>query len=323
MNDTFEKLRIRLDKHTDGLMEPDKAGRILAKVESFRAQIEMEKVIVDKPIDGCVFAFVLPPQLPLPHDGYGWMDEETSVRVQFEAGKEVEVFSRRHGFGIEDRITSMSRRRFRLIINGVHSNLQLLHYSKAPAGIPVTGAAYASPRLPSHFPMSAVHNPLDLARRNHEAQAALQRRIKTRPLPTAAGAKSSDDLKHQPELDKASLTSVSLQRYKRNHELLEMIFSPYPVEHFQGITTAPLVAPADYQSKKAKIDGELAKLKTAHSEHIQKIHRESRSFWNYMDRIKNSQSIEDLEKYESQALKEFGINKKPHRPVIQRQLPSS
>ncbi|KAI8917637.1 hypothetical protein DFJ77DRAFT_312738 [Powellomyces hirtus] len=236
----FKKLTTNFPPERGANIAPDRAVAILQKCASLADQHSFEWVVVDKPVDGSIFVFQLSPMEPLPEDGYGWLDEENSFRT-FLGDREVEISSRNQGFGFGDKCTYMTRRRYKL----GHSNLQLLHYVRVsdpaqqttihhhmiktmprdPATLrSLTEHAQPPAQIPSPYGSANVRRTSgDVPQARH---ASHRRRHKSRSTVQLRQVEDEEDPSGD-ELDGAVARAVALERYKRNHEFMDMIFSPH------------------------------------------------------------------------------------------------
>ncbi|KAI8819870.1 uncharacterized protein EV422DRAFT_532597 [Fimicolochytrium jonesii] len=290
----FKKLAISFPPDREGHLSPERAAVLLQRSHTFADQRGFEWVVADKPVDGSIFAFQLSSMEQLPEDGFGWMDDET-VTTAYVNDKEMEIYIRNLGFGFGDTITSMTRRRYRLS----NSTLQIMHYVRAADAAhqlpvypqlirvaPRDPAALQSLASPAGAPPPSSqgygHGPLgpryaDTPSAKHAPPRKRNRAKQAAPVrPVDDEYEISGD-----ELDDAVERLVALERYKRNHEYMDMILSPHNVAN---IIPSPLLPDDDPEKIEAR-RRELARLESEMSETAEAKRRELDDFKSSMGRL--------------------------------------
>ncbi|KAJ3152261.1 hypothetical protein HDU89_001481 [Geranomyces variabilis] len=261
----FYKLSTNFPPERGAHIQPERAAAILEQCMSFGDQSTFDLVVVDKPIDGSLFVYKLSHGEPLPEDGYGWLDDETAYRTYI-GEREMEILSRNQGFGYAEQFTYMTRRRYKL----AGGNLQLLHYVRVsdPAQqMPVHHHLIkVFPRDPKTLnsltslpaqPTQAIDPYANMPRRASAAEAhrtPAARRPRQKSRQSTQRPVEEDDDPSGDELDSAIGRVIALDRYKRNHEFMDMIFSPHSTMHLVPVKTTPDDTPERIAAMKQQIE---------------------------------------------------------------------
>ncbi|OZJ03400.1 hypothetical protein BZG36_04010 [Bifiguratus adelaidae] len=143
------------------------------------------------------------------------------------------------------------------------------------ANVPASALPYANQKRPS------VPN-----------AAAGTNKVATRPGQVEAEEEPSGD-----ELDSVTTREVSMARYKRNHDYLAEVFSPYPVS---SILPPPLDLPVDrkaeFEAQLASHEKEMQDLRQQHNERIAEVQRENEQYWAIMRDLDKATTLEEIEK---------------------------
>ncbi|TPX62508.1 hypothetical protein SpCBS45565_g06993 [Spizellomyces sp. 'palustris'] len=318
----FKKLTTNFAPQRGGPLSPDRAAEILHKAASLVDQTSFEWIIVDKPVDGSIFVFQLHPSEPLPEDGYGWMDDEAAFRT-IVVDKEMEIISRSQGFGYGDKVAHMTRRRYRL----VHSDLQLMHYLQMPdpaRHVPVHPQLIkAPPRDPATLPNLTARGPpppqmvppYGMAQRGmagadpaHYKHLAHRKRGRMKPSMQPRAFLEDDHDPSGDELDGSVSRAVALERYKRNHEFIDMIFSPYPIASIippQVISDTSADRLEALKRQQVEVGEEMGKLAQSNADEIKEFQEKSKKLCKGIDVIKHAKSLQELDALEAGATAEL------------------
>ncbi|KAI9104844.1 hypothetical protein DFS34DRAFT_645539 [Phlyctochytrium arcticum] len=304
----FRKLTTNFLPHRGGLLSAEKAVDVLQKAATLGDQASFGWIIVDKPIDGSMFVFQLHPSESIPEDGY---DEESVYRTRV-GDKELEVYSRNQGFGIGERVAHIMRRRYRL----AHSDLQLMHYLQipdpsrhTPVHPPLIKVLPRDPAALAHFQLrlagQAANTFANIPHQTHSEsnmRQALANRKRNRPK-ASASVRHPEEV-HEilgDEIDASMGRAVALERYKRNHEFLDMIFSPY---NSATLVSPQMVSDASQErlvalkEQLADLSEEVTKLDTANETSINVYRASLELSWRDMEDIKQCDSLQALEAIE-------------------------
>ncbi|KAI7903795.1 uncharacterized protein BX663DRAFT_505261 [Cokeromyces recurvatus] len=114
------------------------------------------------------------------------------------------------------------------------------------------------------------------------------------------------------ELDDISARDIAMARYKRNHDYLSEIFTPYNAAH--------IVTPAlDISQSKEELEKQIEECKERDiqqkkkmEEKLASIESEQEKFWKCINQLKNATTLESIEEVTKNITKELGIEIK-HR----------
>ncbi|KAI8379800.1 uncharacterized protein BYT42DRAFT_570065 [Radiomyces spectabilis] len=156
-------------------------------------------------------------------------------------------------------------------------------------GIPGRGMNPAMPMSQSHFMQQAYRNaPAPMV--DHRKRVANKSSRQSMPLVEDTEEPSGD------ELDDISSRDIAMARYKRNHDYLSEIFTPYNAASI----VPPPIDVSHNKEELSKLINELEdKLKqrqTEHDEKIAKIKRTGSEFWKRMEELNKAQSLESIDK---------------------------
>ncbi|KAI0251098.1 hypothetical protein BJV78DRAFT_1282810 [Lactifluus subvellereus] len=229
---------------------------MLSRAVGLAAQIAIQPRYIDKPLGG----------VPFPLDSVWYMEHEQHYSFSIHYGRELEVFEARHGFVplSGEMVTSRVRRRYRLAKGG-HPCLVLVHYSRGQS-ISVPPPLQAQPvrqyplrphneqavfvlgeregqRVPPPGPVGANPGQVNASR----PARVLDQRQPPQPPQRLDEEDSADELEH------ISTRTLVLTRYRRNHELMNEVFT--------HAAFAPAKAPALYSIfEKAELETRVEEL---------------------------------------------------------------
>jgi hypothetical protein len=250
-NKFIKRLMVNIPLHPQSFLTIHKATEVISRAFQL-VNSNFEWVLLDKPVDGTLILFTAQPgQQQLPEDGYGWMDDEVRKRFTLENGLEIQTLSRSLGFGPSDAFCTWKRMRFVITQN---PELQLIHYIKSPSNAKVVaGMAVALPR--------GVVNPAKTV-------------IRQTPLVKVV-AEEFEEEGDEADLQFARL--LALERYKRNHLLMDKVFSPQTkLERVQfGIKTSPELV----QKEIEKMEAEIKEIKADFEKEISEYKMRSERDW--------------------------------------------
>ncbi|KAL2917328.1 hypothetical protein HK105_202992 [Polyrhizophydium stewartii] len=311
VSETFNKLAINILSLEGTQLPLPRAASML--IEILRTTSKTEPVIVDKPVDGTLFAFVLHPGDPVPHDGYGWLDDESAKRFTLENNVELEVFTRTMGFGPGDTMTSIQRFRFRI---AAHPDYNLVHYLALPPKMSVLVASRpirVQPRatlappgqrvqyqpVPPHM-AQAVKRP---APSHHHAHAQSHQSSRKRTRPSApvparhAQQQPVDDDKEisGDELDAGYTRVISLERYKRNHMFMELLFSPHSAQYIVEPKMFPPMDKDELIKLNTTHEAEFAESRAGYLKKIEETRKTAMADWRILDDIRHAKTVRELD----------------------------
>ncbi|KAJ3091916.1 hypothetical protein HK102_012588 [Quaeritorhiza haematococci] len=122
------------------------------------------------------------------------------------------------------------------------------------------------------------------------------------------------------ELDGTVTRHVAIQRYKRNHEYIDEIFSPY---HVDSIIPPPLIDtnPEKLETlrrKKDELKEEIEKLKRRQIGQTAALRAMAKTTWKAIDDVKKANNLQDLSNVQHSVETELGLTLKPHGPTVVR-----
>ncbi|KAI7875734.1 uncharacterized protein EV154DRAFT_526428 [Mucor mucedo] len=123
----------------------------------------------------------------------------------------------------------------------------------------------------------------------------------TAPLTDDADEPSGD------ELDDISARDIAMARYKRNHDYLSEIFTPY---NAASIVPPPL----DISQTKEELDKQIeehkervVRQKTSHEEKMKLLEKEQEKFWKLMGQLNEASTLETIDEASHALAKEMGV----------------
>ncbi|KAJ3327747.1 hypothetical protein HDU76_011188 [Blyttiomyces sp. JEL0837] len=203
-----------------GELSKDRAAEILLSAVNVSAPANYESKVLDQPVDGQIVIVNIAEGKPVPNDGWGWMDDEVYSTTVVKSGKELLMYTRRQGFAYGAKVANMTRTRYKLV--GI-PNLNLLHYCKVPDD---------APKIPVMPEQVKIEPSSVQAQRASSSEPKNKKRKQTPSKPAPAPlvkhvAEEDPDAARNEDDGSSSLhTAISLNRYRRNHEYLEELFSP-------------------------------------------------------------------------------------------------
>ncbi|KAJ3039772.1 hypothetical protein HDV00_011899 [Rhizophlyctis rosea] len=309
----------------------DDAAEALERAWSMYRQLTFEWIIVDRPFDGTIFIFQLNYNEPIPDDGYGWMDDEM-VQLTYVGNKQVEIATRKGGFAFGDQFISMTRTRYRI----ANSELHLMHYAELPQNARLAvnpNAARKYPRNPadlSHNQTPAhtqttvhTHPTMDIPHKPSTSTGAPPRKTelsRKRQRATKTVARTIED-ENEPsgdELDESVESLVALERYKRNHEFIDQIFSPYSIV---GLDTSQEKAnDEDIASMKEQVEAlrkECAEMEAQRKAEKEQIGASAKSVWRAIEEVKRAKLVEEVDQLEAQFAESLGATLRPYNSGVE------
>ncbi|KAJ7282056.1 hypothetical protein C8J57DRAFT_1299320 [Mycena rebaudengoi] len=251
---------------------------------------------VDKPQEGQILLLFLPGQSPFPNDGIRYQQEaETKYTVPAGPNRELEVQEAKFGYVPgHDQAAWRTRRRFRLQKGG-HPQLVLVHYSRnqpmpiipGMADRPVRQYPLRTVNEPSVYvmgdkqgqkvynpatgpppppggmggmPMGMNFTPQQLVAQQNSSMALLERRREQEQRARTGNATRQprvEDEDSGDENDNISTRSLSLTRYRRNHDIMAEVFA----HAAYGEKNPPPPRPAFSIFNKAELEAKTEKLK--------------------------------------------------------------
>lgn len=184
----FRKQALNIPPAKGAFLSADRASELLFRAAQM--PVGFEFVAVDKPADGTLFVFL--PSPALPEDGYGYQDDEIYSTQTTAQGLVLDIYTRSMGFAPTDSFVTIRRKRYR--VQG--QELMLMHYIASDSRTPI------QPHLVKQKPRAS--KPL-LQDKNKKVVSVAEQAI-------------GDELDFK--------TMNHLKRYRRNHELIEAIFTP-------------------------------------------------------------------------------------------------
>eukprot|EP00842_Homolaphlyctis_polyrhiza_P004022 jgi/Hompol1/4620/HPOL_003752-RA len=261
--------------------DPFKSHATVEKVKALmeralKARPQAETVLVDKPVDGTLFMFRLPLAAAVPHDGYGWLDDEAESRANLDGG------------GMP-----------RFLSNGTQG--QTLH----PGQRINVGSVQAVP--------SAFGRPMQDTTAAAQASRKKPRTVSSQPLPRPASQVTLIEEEITDEMDLKSCRTIAHDRYKRNHLFIDMLFSPYNAKSikaqsfFSGIDDETLreMIP-ERRAYLDTLDAEFAELQDESEQVIQDTRARAKSDWAIIESIRNAKTTEELDKIQEALEKQLG-----------------
>ncbi|CAG8457399.1 6094_t:CDS:10 [Paraglomus brasilianum] len=145
---------------------------------------------------------------------------------------------------------------------------------------------------------------------------APQKRPRGKPKGPAASQSPSDEDISGDELDSQRPRDVAIQRYKRHHEFLAEIFSPFPISAIpEPESVYASINVEDKKRELTEIESEIERLKKEHQEKIKEWNRNTNILSKGINDLKSAQSIEDLDVIQSIFNKDLDIVILPHQPL--------
>ncbi|KAI9026286.1 hypothetical protein DFJ74DRAFT_663802 [Hyaloraphidium curvatum] len=275
---------------------------------SFRMQLNFLRQTLDLPPVGNLHFIETPIAVKdkLPSDGYGYMDDESLVEHGLSPGqREVLCYERKHGFRRGETMSSVSRRRYRFAESTGPTVVQIIHYFPIQVhALPVSKAAKAVPRAmiaesaPQHLGLQPGAQNFPGAFPGQQYPAGY------RPGMQPGAGKAPDDVPIPvgDGLDYISVREVALERYRKNHQYMAEILSPYAIAEivkpklFGGVDTAWI------KSLPEKGGDDVSQLQEATERFQQRI----RAFQEAEERLKNATGpeIDEIQHQLKQALAE-------------------
>ncbi|KAF5382783.1 hypothetical protein D9615_002756 [Tricholomella constricta] len=248
---------------------------------------------VDKPPEGQVLLLFLPPQSPFPIDGLRYQDQEGKITIPVGSNHLMEVHEQKFGFipGSSDANAWRCRRRYRLTKGGnpqlvvpvrnyplrivnepaVYVSGEKMGQKVYPPGAaPMQSAAppMQQPGMPMNFTqqqaMVAQQNTnMEMLERRREQERARNRSSSTSGRPPRPEDDDSGD-----DIDQISARTLALNRYKRNHDMMNEVFKFAAY----GDKNVPLPRPysifnkTEIEEKTAKLQEEIEALKAKSAE---------------------------------------------------------
>ncbi|OAD03192.1 hypothetical protein MUCCIDRAFT_156073, partial [Mucor lusitanicus CBS 277.49] len=109
------------------------------------------------------------------------------------------------------------------------------------------------------------------------------------------------------ELDDISARDIAMARYKRNHDYLSEIFTPY---NAASIVPPPL----DISQTKEEIEKQIEEFKEKtctqkkeHDEKMLRLEQEQQKFWTLMNKLNESHTLESIDEAANTLAKELGL----------------
>ncbi|KAJ3373238.1 histone methyltransferase set2 [Kappamyces sp. JEL0680] len=319
----FRQHKINIPNLPGVFLAPQKAAEILAKGLQIAAQSHFEWTIIDKPIDGAMLLFQTPPgQGEIPEDGYGWMDDESYQKITLENGMELEIFTRSQGFGLGEATCAVyvfgvvlclsKRKRFRL---ARQPDYQLMHYIRLPGDASTVQIQMNLVKVRPRPPNALPQHPMMLGgmQRQGLAQSMPQRmpqafpnKQQIRNTPQVVIRDEEKDLPGDP-LDESNGRSLAFERYRRNVNLIETIFSPRNISNLSrptlfadpskerlDIIKQHLVGCGRLTAQK-EVEGEIAALEDKNQMAVQDFRTKAVQEWKLIHELKAQSLMNDLE----------------------------
>ncbi|CAH1758361.1 10591_t:CDS:10 [Entrophospora sp. SA101] len=344
-----------LDYQRQKEVSPSYVADLLTKANNLLNRIAFAYSIIDKPQEGQIYLILLSPnEEVIPPDGYHYLEPEATHKVSLPDGREMIVMEKRHGFASNDQITSIIRRRYFFVNN--HNNLQILHYSILPeqyrqmVNINFPRQAIQNSRYPIHQMQGGNIAPYFLRTPNAIPSMSIQS-LPANMMPgqspnmqrmlgdnasmqtntygfqghlmpnqqaynASTPTKSETDEPSGDELDGLKFREVAMLRYKRNHDFISEIFSPYSVHSIKPPSSPyESVNIDDLRKKLVETQAELDKMNSEHAEKIKNFKQQSSKLTKAFNDIKNCNTIEELNKVEESSKEELDLIIETYDPV--------
>ncbi|KAJ8325117.1 hypothetical protein QVD99_005896 [Batrachochytrium dendrobatidis] len=330
---SFRKLSVNILPLKESLSN-DKVADMFSRL--LQTQPQIEHFVVDKPLDGSIIAFLLQPGEMMASDGYGWMDDDSLTRVTLDNGIEMEIFTRKLGFSPNETCVSIKRSRYRLVANPM---LNLVHYLAVPQDAAMKVIPHAIKAMPRASIMTAPqrqqayvpdsshagsgnyaakrtgddpHNSSYYARKRPRAQpqARLVSQVKV--------IEEEKDLSGD-ELDQGYTRVISLERYKRNHMFIDLLFSPYSASAIRESKQFPGITPEHIQQMKLhleKSEKDFDDTRNQYLKEIEEINKAATAEWKCIEEIRHVRTAKDLDVLQEKAQRRLGTKLVPKGPTV-------
>ena len=241
----------------------------------------------------------------VPDDGYSWQDQEQLMRLTTPQNPQagLEVMFREQGYKQNDQVTSIQRRRYRLI-NGRHQ-LQFIHYSVSGKRAPVVRHTDSPQRQqPSPFAV------------NPTTHGNIKK--------TVTSQQDADTFKFVgDEMDMLTVRDISAVRYKRNHQYLaELLESSTPVSEIVAENNSivfgkdPKAFAELQKARKSQLEHEIEQMQAVHRERLKKIRDSSKKVFNAISSVSQLKTIEDCDQSVRELAESMHLKAIPHAPIM-------
>lgn len=271
----------------------EKFGELLLNASNACKQINFEPVYVDKPKEGSIFLICIPKNdeniIDIPSDGYGWLDDEKHLKtIAIDKDREVECYERKLGFAQGQLYCNISRRRFRMRSRN-YPMLEMLQYTKLHETVPVIPAQIKvqpqNIRLVAGYPPQPQQQMQQQMQQqqqqqqykqnmNHmnkpmmQQQQIPQQQSYSRPHTPHRRKLSSnpyrydddDNDKSGDEMDILQSRDISIGRYRRNHDYMSEILSPYNIDSIDPPEIIDISSIDNINSEMEKLNKEIEDL---------------------------------------------------------------
>jgi len=268
--------------------------------------------------------------IDIPSDGYGWLDDERLIKTMpIDNDKEIDCYERRLGFSEGQMYCSISRRRFRMRSRN-YPVLEMLQYTKLhepvqviPSQIKVQPqnirlvAGYPPQQQPQQYQMQQQQqqqqqqyqmqqqqqqykqnmNPMNKPQMSQlqQQQYPMSSRPQT-PQRRKTGSYRYDDDDDRnmsgDELNVLQSRDISIGRYRRNHDYMSEILSPYNIDSIEPPEIIDINNKESLNSELEKLTQEISFLEKEIAEKSKK----NDSFIYTINKISKCKTEEELQK---------------------------
>ncbi|KAI9139226.1 hypothetical protein BKA69DRAFT_1126775 [Paraphysoderma sedebokerense] len=331
------KAQLPLDKLIDTL------ARSNAVLQTFSFQFAH----VDKPEHGTIIYFVMLSGQEEPAcDGFFWLDSENLTKHQIDANRTLHIYERSKGVAPGDRFVSMTKKRYQLVVNGNPLQLQMVHYLASDEStrlIQVNPANFKTPARRQELPAQSHFNPpahqpqpnpqigmaAQLAQSYHRFSTVPPQMTAPPPRAATSSKRKRNQAKTPPapqrpaiprepmadDLIHITARDISLARYRRNHEYMEEIFSPFSKTPISPRRSDSEAVSQELQERLANLQKEVSSLQKGHSSKLKEFKAKMTSYKQFMNEINTRTDLQDLTNIQSRFCQTFNVVIEPYRGV--------